>query len=108
MIVFDLFKRGYEVQKNTRIHWLVIDGEYSNPTIIPMKRFQVGEIETDGSRISGKYALSKEIIQRILRARSVGFAMKTDADSRVFTGFYGMDFAEGATKLPGLLRACMN
>lgn len=108
MVLFDLYKRGREVQDNTRVHWLIIDGEYPTPTIIPLTQLQTGPIETDGDRIVAKYATTKEIIQHLLLAKSVGIALKNTNESRVFTGFYGMSFADGSQKLPGLLNLCMH
>ena len=55
MVLFDLYKRGYEAQNKIRVHHLIIDGEYPAPTIIPMSQFQIGPIETDGDRIVAKY-----------------------------------------------------
>ena len=107
MVLFDMYKRGYEIQNSIRVHNLIIDGEYPSPTIIPMTELQIGSIETDGDRIVAKYILPPELVQRILRAKSVGIAMKTSNDSRVFTGFYGMHFTGGRDKLPGLLNVCM-
>jgi hypothetical protein len=107
MVLFDLYKRGYEAQNKIRVHNLIIDGEYPAPTIIPMSKFQISPIETNGDRIVAKYILPLEAVRQILLAKSVGMAMKTSNDSRVFTGFYGMNFAVGREKLPGLLNLCM-
>ena len=108
MVLFDLYKRGYEVQNNTRVHNLIIDGEYPTPSIISMTQLQTGPIETDGDRVVAKYLLMPEILQRIQLAKSVGIALKTSDESGVFTGFYGMNFSGGREKLPGLLSICMN
>lgn len=108
MVLFDLYKRGYEVQNNTRVHWLTIDGEYPAPTIIPMTQFQIGSIETDGDRTVAKSLATKKIIRHLLLAKSVGIALKNTNDSNVFTGFYGMNFTDGSQKLPGLLNLCMH
>jgi hypothetical protein len=107
IVLYDLYKRGYEVQNNARVHWLVIDGEYPSPTVIPIIQFRIGPVETDGDRIVAKYILPPQIVQRILLAKTVGVAMKTSNDSRVFTGFYGMHFTDGKEKLRGLINVCI-
>lgn len=99
-------QRGKEIL-GFHVHNLVIDGEYSDPQILPIGDLIVGEMSLNNvDVISATYRLTPDLLQRIGRARSVGIAMKPSKDARIFMGYYGMKFADGAPKLAGLMNAC--
>jgi hypothetical protein len=105
-IHYNAERRGEAILKFPT-HWLVIDGEYPKPIITPIASLRVGQTALNAEDvISTTYRLTPEIVQKISRARSVGIAMKASEDAKIFMGFYGMDFSEGATKLPGLVNTC--
>ncbi len=105
-IHYNAERRGDEILKSP-VHWLVIDGEYPKPTIIPIASLQADHTTLNTEDvISATYRLTPEIVQRIGRARSVGIAMKASEEAQIFMGFYGMDFSDGATKMAGLMNTC--
>jgi hypothetical protein len=105
-IHFNAERRGKEIL-GFQVHNLVIDGEYPDPQILSITRLLDGKtILNSADVISANYWLTPELFKKISRARSVGIAMKPSEDSRIFMGYYGVKFADGATKLAGLMNAC--
>jgi hypothetical protein len=105
-ILYNAENRGKEIL-SYRTHLLVIDGEYPDPQIFSIAHLLVGKVTLNSTDVIGAdYKLTSELLQKISRARSVGIAMKSSENSRIFMGFYGMKFADGAEKLPGLMNAC--
>lgn len=106
-IHYNAENRGKEIL-SFRVHLLVIDGEYPDPQIFSVNQLLDGKVSLNSASdvISADYRLTPELLQKISRARSVGIAMKPSENSRIFMGFYGMKFADGADKLPGLMNAC--
>jgi hypothetical protein len=50
--------------------------------------------------------LSHSLIQRILKAHTVGFSMQTNFDAGMFDGIADFDFSDGMQKMLGLLSSC--
>src|SRR5204863_2201128 len=106
-IHYNAERRGKEIL-GYHVHNLVIDGEYPDPHILSIKYLLDGKTHLNSTTdvISATYWLTLELLQIISHARSVGIAMQASEDSRIFMGYYGVKFADGAAKLGGLMNAC--
>jgi hypothetical protein len=76
---------------------LVFDGE-----LLPASEIRVSRVNHYG-RINAMYLLTRDILERILKAKKVGLCLQFTADAGIFLGFDDLPFEEGAAKLPGLI-----
>jgi hypothetical protein len=56
--------------------------------------------------INVEFSLDDRLLAIIQQAKTVGVAFQLFDGAPIFLGFEGMDFGDGAKKLPGFLRAC--
>ena len=105
-VLYNAERRGEDIIQFP-VHWLIINGEYPKPTIIPIDKFLLKRQELDSNDvINSGYLLPGYIVKMIQNADSVGIAMKPSTDSPIFMGFYGMKFAGAVDQLRGLLNTC--
>jgi hypothetical protein len=69
--------------------------------------FPAGEIRVsrmnDCGRINAMYLLTPELLEKMLKAKTVGLCLQFATDAPLFLGFDNLPFEEGAAKLPGLI-----
>lgn len=75
----------------------VVDGEY-----IEARQYRISR-GNDHGLINAMYLLETEVLDRIMKAKTVGFSLRFSNEAAVFLGFSNLPFEEGAAKLPGLL-----
>jgi len=56
--------------------------------------------------INVAFSLDKNLLAAIQSAKEVGVSFQFAYDAPIFAGFQGMDFSEGAKKLPALVANC--
>jgi hypothetical protein len=98
--IFDPEGRGGEVIKMTAIS-LFIDGKE-----IPIAEHRLYGPSLVNGWINVTFSLDHSLLGIIQRAKTVGVSFQHFYSSPGFLGFEGMDFSDGAKKLPGFLRAC--
>ncbi len=98
--IFDPEGRGDEVIKMTAIS-LFIDGKD-----IPIAEHLLRSPSLVNGWINVAFSLDDRLVSIIQRAKTVGVSFQHSYSSPSFLGFEGMDFRDGAKKLPGFLRAC--
>jgi len=76
---------------------LVFDKE-----LFPASEIRVSRVNDDG-RINAMYVLTPELLEKMLKARTVGLCLQFAADAPLFLGFDNLPFEEGVAKLPGLV-----
>ena len=94
---------GSEIVNTFTSHFLLIDNDQIFITNLLRDKPQ---LRRDNDVVSAAYLLTEDLLNKIARANTVGVGMQPSANSRIFMGFIGMPFADGARKLPGFLRAC--
>jgi hypothetical protein len=99
-VVFDPQGRAGEV---TTMH--AISLMLDNDTIKIGDHVVAGPVDSNGW-INTLFELNKQLIDRLLAAKSVGVVFQYSYEAPFFLGFQGMDFTDGRAKLEGLLSRC--
>ncbi len=73
---------------------------------IPIADRQVEAPHLVNGLVNAVYVLDDRLLHSMQHAKTVGFEMQNSYDAGVFMGFDGMDFVEGAKKLPGFRKMC--
>jgi hypothetical protein len=102
-IFYDGERRGDEIIERFTEHTLFINQEE-----ISITNRLIGKpmLRADNDVVGATYRLTNELLNKIAAAKTVGIAMKPPHNTRIFMGFTGMPFADGAQKLPGFLTVC--
>jgi hypothetical protein len=99
-VIFDPQGREQETLAMKAVS-LMIDGRK-----FPIVDRQVEAPHLVDGMINAVYVLDDTLLRSIQHAKTVGFQMQNSYDAGVFMGFDGMDFTEGAKKLPGFRKMC--
>lgn len=96
-IVFDPQGREDEVLK-MKSQMLVINGLYF--------RLKPLELKQKDGWISGAYALTKDIVEKLYNAKTVGMIYRWSDNSPIFLGFDSMPFDGATAKLDAIFKNC--
>jgi hypothetical protein len=99
--IFDPERREREIAKMAAIS-LLIDG---TPMQIATQLFDGPKLVNGW--INVMFSLDDTLLSAIQRAKTVGVSFQFSYGAPVFLGFDGLEFAEGAKKLPGFLHTCL-
>ena len=91
----DILQMGY--------HFLYIDGK-----TYPLKEPPGEKPSYTNGMINGTFFATKEMIQKMALAQSIGIYFQSSAHAPFFFGFDGMDMAGGRDKIIGYLEYCKN
>jgi hypothetical protein len=103
MVLYNGEGHGREIANTFTSHFLLVDNDEISITALLIGKPQ---LRRDNDVVSAAYLLTEDLLNKIATAYTVGVGMQPSANSRMFMGFIGMPFADGAEKLPGFLRAC--
>ncbi|HMR33690.1 MAG TPA: hypothetical protein PKA13_19680 [Geminicoccaceae bacterium] len=101
-VIFDPEGRGDDVV-TMPARSLFLDGK-----LVPLSKSPLPEVKLVNGWINLRYHLDYALLQAISGAKTVGIALQFAYDAPTFAGFDGMEFGEGAKKLPGLLTLCQH
>jgi hypothetical protein len=79
---------------------------FINDETISIAERRLSGPELHNGWINAVFLLDDGLLTIIQRAKTVGVAFQFLDGAPIFLGFQGMDFGDGAKKLPGFLRAC--
>lgn len=79
---------------------------FINDEAISIAERRLSGPELHNGWINAVFLLDDSLLAIIQRAKTVGVAFQFLDGAPIFLGFQGMDFGDGAKKLPGFLRAC--
>ena len=99
--IFDPERREREIANMAAIS-LLIDG---TPMPIATQLFDGPKLVNGW--INVMFSLNDTLLSAIQRAKTVGVSFQFSYGAPIFLGFDGMEFAEGAKKLPGFLHTCI-
>jgi hypothetical protein len=98
--IFDPEGRSEEVLKMRSYSLFIGD------TAVPIAGHIIGRPFLVNGWINAAFSLDRKLLTALRGAKEVGVAFQFAYDSPVFAGFDGMDFSEGAKKLPALVANC--
>jgi hypothetical protein len=99
--IFDPERREREVANMAAIS-LLIDG-----TPIPIATHLFDGPKLVNGWINVMFSLNDALLSAIQRAKTVGVSFQFSYGAPIFLGFDGMEFGDGAKKLPGFLHTCL-
>jgi hypothetical protein len=100
-VIFDPEGRGEEI-----VQFLTATSIFIDDKTIPINQYMTHKAELVNGWINIQYAIDGALLRRIANAHTVGVAVQMVYEAPTFMGFEGMDFSDGAKKLPGLLGVC--
>ena len=100
LAIFDPEGRADEIMRMKSISLFINDEAIS----IAARRLSGPELHNGW--INAVFLLDDSLLAIIQRAKTVGVAFQFLDGAPIFLGFQGMDFGDGAKRLPGFLRAC--
>ncbi len=99
--IFDPKGNSDKITKMTAISF-ELDG---TPIKIPDAQVAIKPIVNNGW-INIMVALDDQLLRQLLTAKTIGIMAQFAFEAPVFQGIGGMDFTDGATKLPAFLKSC--
>jgi hypothetical protein len=102
MLLYAIFDGGNNAARDIRwpINWLFLD---HSPIRLDQRMV---EKSIKNGMINFTYRVDPGLMAAISKASLVGVGLQPSVQAKVFLGFDGVPFGDGAKKLPGLISVC--